>query len=139
MLFRKETWMRPGDRDQVTSGDLYLTIDHITRVLRTLHYWLPVKYRVQFRLLTLIYKVMQNGGPSYIHTCSHNTTHKGNFAQRTSCCLKCVCPGRSWGTEPSPTLLQHCGTVFHLFFARLSRLMPSETTEDILVHSGILC
>jgi hypothetical protein len=39
--------------------------DHITPVLRTLH-WLPIKYRVQFKLLTLTYKALHGEGPVYI-------------------------------------------------------------------------
>ena len=39
--------------------------DHITPVLCTLH-WLPIKYRVQFKILTMAYKAMHSEGPAYI-------------------------------------------------------------------------
>ena len=39
--------------------------DHITPVLRTSNR-MPVKYRVQFKLLTLTYKTMHNEGPAHI-------------------------------------------------------------------------
>lgn len=39
--------------------------DHITPVLHTLH-WLPIKHRVQFKVLTLAYKAMHGEGPSYV-------------------------------------------------------------------------
>ena len=40
--------------------------DHITPVLRSLH-WLPVTYRIDFKVLLLVYKSLNNMGPEYIH------------------------------------------------------------------------
>jgi len=39
--------------------------DHITPVLKKLH-WLPVKKRVEFKLLTLMYKVKSGTAPAYL-------------------------------------------------------------------------
>ena len=39
--------------------------DHITPALIDLH-WLPVTFRVQFKLLLLVYKSLHNQGPPYI-------------------------------------------------------------------------
>ena len=39
--------------------------DHITPVLRRLH-WLPVRYRVMFKILLLVYKALHVKAPSYI-------------------------------------------------------------------------
>ena len=39
--------------------------DHITPVLRDLH-WLPVKYRIEFKLLLTTYKSLNNLAPSYL-------------------------------------------------------------------------
>ena len=39
--------------------------DHITPALIDLH-WLPVSFRVQFKLLLLVYKALHNQSPSYI-------------------------------------------------------------------------
>ena len=39
--------------------------DHITPVLRQLH-WLPVEYRVQYKILLVSYKALQGQAPSYI-------------------------------------------------------------------------
>ena len=39
--------------------------DHITPVLRSLH-WLPVSHRIQFKVLTLAYKVKHGLAPKYI-------------------------------------------------------------------------
>jgi len=39
--------------------------DHITPALIDLH-WLPISFRVQFKLLLLVYKALHNQSPSYI-------------------------------------------------------------------------
>ena len=39
--------------------------DHITPVLRDLH-WLPVKQRIDFKILTLTYKALNGLGPGYV-------------------------------------------------------------------------
>ena len=39
--------------------------EHITPVLRELH-WLPVKYRLRFKVNTLTYKVLNGLAPAYI-------------------------------------------------------------------------
>ena len=39
--------------------------DHITPILRRLQ-WLPVRYRIIFKILLLIYKALSGQGPSYI-------------------------------------------------------------------------
>ena len=39
--------------------------EHITPVLKELH-WLPIKYRVKFKILLLTYKCLNGHGPSYL-------------------------------------------------------------------------
>ena len=39
--------------------------DHITPVLKSLH-WLPVKYRIDFKILLLVYKCLNDLAPSYL-------------------------------------------------------------------------
>ena len=39
--------------------------DHITPVLKNLH-WLPVKLRITFKILLLIYKILNGQSPSYL-------------------------------------------------------------------------
>ena len=39
--------------------------DHITPVLKQLH-WLPVRYRIVFKILLLVYKALNETAPSYI-------------------------------------------------------------------------
>src|SRR5258706_247194 len=38
---------------------------HITPILADLH-WLPVEYRIQFKIATLVFKTRSTGQPSYI-------------------------------------------------------------------------
>jgi len=40
--------------------------DHITPVLADLH-WLPVQYRIQYKLAVLTFKVLTTQQPSYLH------------------------------------------------------------------------
>ena len=37
----------------------------VTEICRELH-WLPIPQRAQFKVLTLVYKALHNGAPSYI-------------------------------------------------------------------------
>ena len=58
---------------------------HITPQLKKL-YWLPVRYRVQFKIGLITYKILNQGQPEFIHpyTCSRNTrwsTPKLKFLQ----------------------------------------------------------
>ena len=39
--------------------------DHITPVLFKLH-WLPVRYRIEFKLLVLVYQAVHHLGPAYL-------------------------------------------------------------------------
>lgn len=39
--------------------------DHITPVLKQLH-WLPIKYRIEFKILLLVFKALNGKGPSYL-------------------------------------------------------------------------
>ena len=65
---------------------------------RTLH-WLPVKYRMQFKLLTLTYKAMYNEGHAHTIQPTKDTSYREPVAAG--------------------------GALFHLFFATFRRLMPS--------------
>ena len=47
---------------------------HVTPILKDLH-WLPIKYRIQFKIATIIYKVLQNGSPHYL------TSHVNRYSR----------------------------------------------------------
>jgi hypothetical protein len=44
--------------------------DHITPILHSLH-WLPVKYRIQYKILLLVYRTMNGLAPSYLEELIH--------------------------------------------------------------------
>ena len=39
--------------------------EHITPALQQLH-WLPIKYRIQLKIMTVVYKTVHNAAPEYI-------------------------------------------------------------------------
>ena len=39
--------------------------DHITPVLESVH-WLPVQYRIDYKVLCLVFKCLHNSAPSYL-------------------------------------------------------------------------
>ena len=43
---------------------------HITPILKALH-WLPISFRVQFKILTIIYRALHDQAPSYIQDILH--------------------------------------------------------------------
>ena len=56
--------------------------DHITPVLRSLH-WLPVNQRIKYKILVLVYKVINNiSPPDYLASLLHY--HKSSRALRSS-------------------------------------------------------
>ena len=61
--------------------------DHITPAVIDLH-WLPVTFRVQFKLLLLVYKSLHNQSPSYI-TDLLSVKPAANYALRSSAILLC--------------------------------------------------
>lgn len=44
--------------------------DHITPILRALH-WLPIQFRIDFKILLLVYKSLHNQAPSYLSELLH--------------------------------------------------------------------
>jgi len=39
--------------------------EHITHILRSLH-WLPVRFRVEFKVILLVYKSLNDLAPTYL-------------------------------------------------------------------------
>ena len=56
--------------------------DHITPVLCKLH-WLPVQYRIIFKILLLLYKGLNGLAPAYISELLHYRT-RGPFLENPS-------------------------------------------------------
>ena len=65
--------------------------EHITPILRSLH-WLPVIYRIDFKVALLVFKALNGIGPNYIHDMftQHNparslrSQNKNPFVQTTA-------------------------------------------------------
>ena len=55
---------------------------HITPILRQLH-WLPVQFRSEFKLATLVYKFIHTGFPKYFapHLTTYNSTYNTRHSQ----------------------------------------------------------
>ncbi len=54
--------------NQISAARLVLGLSkvvHITPVLENLH-WLPIKYSIQFKIMTIVYNTSPNAGPDYI-------------------------------------------------------------------------
>ncbi len=63
--------------------------EHISPVLQQLH-WLPVKYRVEFKILLLTYKALHNLAPQYLNQLLH--VYTPSRALRSSSSISLVVP-----------------------------------------------
>ncbi len=63
--------------------------EHISPVLQQLH-WLPVKYRVEFKILLLTYKALHNLAPQYLNQLLH--VYTPSRALRSSSLISLVVP-----------------------------------------------
>ena len=63
--------------------------DHITPVLRQLH-WLPVRQRVNFKLVVLVFKALHNLAPCYLVDDCQLETDAGRRRLRSSDAATCV-------------------------------------------------
>ena len=55
---------------------------HITPQLKKLH-WLPVKYRIQFKIGLITYKILNQGQPVYLRELIHSYTSSRNTRRST--------------------------------------------------------
>ena len=58
--------------------------DHITPVLRHLH-WLPVEFRIKYKILLLTFKALNGMGPSYIRDMLNSYHPNCNLRQKFQC------------------------------------------------------
>ena len=70
--------------------------DHITPVLCRLH-WLPVRYRVMFKMLLLVYKALHANAPPYI-TRLLKAKPVGRYSLRSDTEDMLVVPKTTWKT-----------------------------------------
>ena len=60
--------IRPMQNIQNSAARLILGLskfEHITPALQQLH-WLPIRYRIQFKIMTIVYKAVHTAAPEYI-------------------------------------------------------------------------
>ena len=48
--------------------------DHITETMRRLH-WLPIRYRIEFKIALIMFKTLRGAGPSYLKDLLHTQTN----------------------------------------------------------------
>ncbi len=93
--------------------------DHITPVLSSLH-WLPVQYRIDFKILLMVFKALHNMSPSYINTLLEY--HTSARTLRSADQLLLAVPRSKKNLKVIEHLwlwLPNCGIVFHFIFGRL--------------------
>ena len=61
--------------------------DHVTPLLKELH-WLPVKYRIQYKLATLAFRHLDGTVPPYLSSSSAHISHRAHFVLRQKDCSK---------------------------------------------------
>jgi exonuclease III len=66
--------------------NLVKKVDHITPILIQLH-WLPIKYRIQYKLLLLTYKALHGQAPAYLQELLTITSRDRSLRSNTQCML----------------------------------------------------
>ena len=101
---------------------------HITPYLKDLH-WLPVQARIQFKLLTIVFKCIHGNGPQYLfELLCRKMTHPGLrsansiilYIPRT---LSDQGRNKARQTVRSQSLGPNCGTSFQFLFKTAAALM----------------
>ena len=76
--------------------------EHITPALRTLH-WLPVRYRISYKIIVLVWRCLHNTAPSYLQLLLEAYIPNGLYAHRhTIFWLYQKRPSIPAGTGPFP-------------------------------------
>ena len=82
--------------------------DHISPILALLH-WLPVKSRIEFKILLLTYKALNGLAPSYLIVPYYPTRA---LCSQNAYMWFLKSPKVEWEAEPSAIKLLSCGTIF---------------------------
>ncbi len=80
--------------------------EHITPVLRSLH-WLPVTFRIDFKVLLLVYKSLNGLGPKYIANMLAVRKTKGSHKTRGSPPLAILPPAVGISFQKRSDVLKH--------------------------------
>ena len=77
---RRLQWVQTSFRRVVTHSSEF---SHITPQLKKKLHWLPVRYRVQFKISLITYKILNHGQPAYLSELIHPYTSSRNTRQST--------------------------------------------------------
>eukprot|EP00112_Aurelia_sp_Birch-Aquarium-sp1_P010318 Seg2209.5 transcript_id=Seg2209.5/GoldUCD/mRNA.D3Y31 product="putative RNA-directed DNA polymerase from transposon X-element" pseudo=true protein_id=Seg2209.5/GoldUCD/D3Y31 len=126
-----DSTIRPMQNIQNSAARLILGLskfEHITPALQQVH-WLPIRYRIQFKLMTFVYKAVRNEAPEYIRDLielkqsnySLRSVNGTNLSIRRSHLKSCgdrafsVCAPKLWNSLPSEV---RTSETVHLFKKR---------------------
>ena len=65
-------------------------MDSSTEALKTLH-WLPIKLRIQFKILLLVYKCLNGQAPSYLSELLELKSTTSRLGSRSTCYRTLLC------------------------------------------------
>ena len=85
--------------------------DHITPILTSLH-WLPIKFRIEFKILLLTFKALNGQAPSYLKELIVPYVPTRTLRSQHAGLLVSLKVERE--TEPSAIRLLSCGTIFQI-------------------------
>ena len=88
--------------------------EHITPVMYELH-WLPVKMRIRFKLLLLVYQCVQQTAPTYLCELLHEKKNPNTelAAMNLSISTSLILRPKHMGTVPFVSVVQGSGTSYH--------------------------
>ena len=100
---------------------------HITPVLIDLH-WLPVKQRIEFKLLIFVFKSLHGSAPSYLSANLHllqEPRSNNSFGDRSFA----ICTPKLW--NHLPTNIKNCSTLSTFKTALKTHLFASTSVNDL--------
>ena len=115
--------------------------DHVASMLQQLH-WLPVQYRIIYKLCLLMHYIHTSQAPSYLTDIVTQTASVTSRTRlRSGSSLRYEQPRtrlKSWDNERFPTLHQLRGTVCHRHFKNYLTLRHSNETKKTSLTSFFL-
>ena len=93
VVFKLECHVQNSSARLVTLSQKY---DHVTPILRELH-WLPVKYRIMYKTLLLVYKCLHDSAPIYFQELIKKYQPSRNLRSSTQSCFTCSSTSTQYG------------------------------------------
>ena len=98
--------------------------DHVEPPLQDLH-WLPVRFRIQFKVLLLVYKSLNGKGPAYLKELL--------IPYNPSCALRSASSNNL--VEPRTHMKSYGDRAFCVMGPRLWNSLPSDVKDSVSVES----